>query len=211
MNTATAPLAGGAHGLLVACILLFGIIAVFKAPWREFLAYSSRQHVFMVSVLALILLWLGSIEVRERVDIHLLGLTPVVLIFGWELALILGYFVCLLLVLLGFWAWPLLPTEILLSVLAPVAVTQGVLSLADQLRRTNLFVYLLGVGFLGGVLSMLVSLLLGSRLLGWELDHALALLLAFPEGFISGAVVTALTVFYPSIMRTYDDVRYLGD
>ena len=39
---------------------------------------------------------------------------------------------------------------------------------------------------------------------------SLVLLLAFPEGFLAGTIVTALTVFYPQIMRTYDDDRYLG-
>lgn len=211
MNSDVYFLSTGVFQLLIICAALAGIVALFRAPWRQLLAQSSRQHMFLVSVLTLMLLWLGGIQVSQGVIVHLLGLTALVLIFGWELALIAGYLASLLLVLLGFWPWAVLPMEILLSVLVPVTVTQSILSLADRLPRTNLFVYLLGVGFLGGVFSMLASLLLGSRLLGWELDHPLALLLSFPEGFISGAVVTALTVFYPSIMRTYDDVRYLGD
>lgn len=47
-------------------------------------------------------------------------------------------------------------------------------------------------------------------LLDPDLDHALVMLLTFPEGFLNGALISALTVFYPDIVRTYDDVRYLG-
>ncbi len=166
---------------------------------------------FVLCMALLAVLWLGGIQVQDNVMVHLLGLTPVVLIFGWELALLCGYLAAVVLALLGFWPWAALPLEILLSVLVPVVVTQGLLWLADLLPRTNLFVYLLGVGFLGGVFSMLATLSMASHIQGWSLDHPLALLLAFPEGFISGAVVTALTIFAPSIMRTYDDIRYLGE
>lgn len=196
---------------LLAGLALAAAVAAFRAPWRALLRESARQHMFMACIVLLALLWMGGIQVQGEARVHLLGLTPVLLIFGWELALLVGYLAAVLLAVLGFWPWSSLASEILLSVIVPAAVTQLLLWLADLLPRTNLFVYLLGVGFLGGMFSMLAALLLGSWWLVWDLDHALALLLAFPEGFISGAIVTALAVFFPSIMRTYDDVRYLGE
>ena len=36
-------------------------------------------------------------------------------------------------------------------------------------------------------------------------------LLLFPEGFINGMIVTTLTVFYPGLVKTFDDGFYLGD
>ncbi len=36
------------------------------------------------------------------------------------------------------------------------------------------------------------------------------MLILFPEGFINGAVVSALAVFAPELLRSYDDERYLG-
>ncbi len=196
---------------LLGGLILAAVIASVRAPWRALLGESARQHTFMVCILLLALLWMGGIQVQGGTRLHLLGITPVVLIFGWELALLVGYLAAVLLTVLGYWAWPALAPEIFLSVLIPVAVTRFLLWLAELLPRTNLFVYLLGVGFAGGMFSMLATLLIGSWLQAWDLDHALALLLAFPEGFISGAIVTALAVFFPSIMRTYDDVRYLGE
>jgi uncharacterized membrane protein len=194
--------------LLLALLLAW---AVLRAPWRALVRRQARQHAFFAALLLLPLLWLGSMRVAEGVEVHLLGMTAVCLVFGWQLALVLGAAAVLALGIGGHWPWASLPFHYLVAAAVPVVVTRALLAAADRLKRTNLFVYLLGVGFLGGVLSMVASLLLDARLQGWEADHAMVLLIAFPEGFIDGAVVTALTVFYPSIMRTYDDNRYLGE
>ena len=42
------------------------------------------------------------------------------------------------------------------------------------------------------------------------LDHAVVLLVTFPEGFLNGTLISAFAVFYPDMVKTYDDVRYLG-
>jgi uncharacterized membrane protein len=36
-------------------------------------------------------------------------------------------------------------------------------------------------------------------------------LVLFPEGFINGMIITTLTVFYPQVVKTFDDKHYLGD
>lgn len=196
---------------LLAAAALVLLAAVWRAPWSALLRRSERQHAFFLTLLLLPILWAGSMEVTRGTSVHLLGLTPIVLIFGWELALVLGALAALVLGLVGHWPWSTLPQQGVLSVMLPTAVTVILLAAADRLPRTNLFVYLLGVGFLGGALSMTAFLFGAAWLQGWEADHALVLLLAFPEGFIAGTIVTALTVFYPRIMRTYDDERYLGE
>jgi uncharacterized membrane protein len=193
--------------LLAVLPLLF---AAWRAPWRSLVARSERQHAFYLALLLLPFLWMGAVEVGRGVNVHLLGITPLVLIFGWQLAVVQGALAALILGVLGTWPWASLATQFTLAVLVPVAVTQALLLAANRLPRTNLFVYLLGVGFLGGALSMTAYLLLDAQWNDWSADHALVLLLAFPEGFLAGTIVTALTVFYPQIMRTYDDDRYLG-
>lgn len=190
--------------------ILVVLLALWRAPWKPLAGRSERQHAFYACLLILPVLWLGSLQVAQGVSVHLLGMTPLVLIFGWELAVVLGTLAVLALGLFGHWQPATLPMHHFLAVIVPVLVTQGLLAAADRLPRTNLFVYLLGVGFLGGTLSMVAALLVDAWLQGWEADHALVLLLAFPEGFVAGTIVTALTIFYPSLMRTYDDERYLG-
>jgi uncharacterized membrane protein len=184
-------------------------LALLGAPWRRLIARPERQHAFFASLLLLPLLWSMAIALPDGMRVHLLGMTTVTLLFGWRLAVLLGAAASLVLVLIGtgdFYAWPV---DLLLSTLLPVVVTVVLLAAADRLRRTNIFVYMLGVGFGGGMLSLLASLLAGAAVSGAGLDHAAALLLVFPEGFLNGTLVTGLAVFRPTLLRTYDDQRYL--
>jgi uncharacterized membrane protein len=185
--------------------------ALVSAPWRTLIGRNERQHAFLATVLLLPLLWLMRFEVPGGVQLHLLGMTTVTLVFGWQLALVLGALSGLALLALGSWSADLLPLNLVLSVLLPTLVTVTLLWVINRLRRTNLFVYLLGLGFAGGSLSLFVSMQVGGWLMGPDFDHAVTLLLIFPEGFLNGTLVTALTVFYPRIMRTYDESRYLDE
>ncbi len=186
------------------------LAALIRAPWRALMARRERMRALGVSIAVLPLLWSMSPPLPGGVHLHLLGMTTVTLVFGWQLALLAGLLAALVLLFVGNWALPALPLNYLLTVAVPVLVSALVLAAADKLPRTNLFVYMLGVGFFGSMAAIGATLALGSRLLDTGLDHALVMLLTFPEGFVNGMVVSALTVFYPDLVRTYDDERYLG-
>jgi uncharacterized membrane protein len=90
-----------------------------------------------------------------------------------------------------------------------------------RIRERNLFVYTLGGGFGGGVLSFLAVALLALPLL-WLAGQAelvrqalegwpVIVLVLFPEGFINGMVVTAVCVFIPGAVKTFDDRFYFED
>lgn len=190
--------------------LLVLVVAVLTAPWRQLLARRERQNALGLAIVTLPMLWSMSPGLPGGVGFQLLGMTTVTLIFGWQLAVVIGTITGLILLIVGTWQQAALPVNLALVVLIPVAVTMAVLAAANLLRRTNLFVYMLGVGFFGSMLAQLASLWVGVLLMNPELDHPLVLLLTFPEGFLNGALISALTVFYPEIVRTYDDVRYLG-
>jgi uncharacterized membrane protein len=78
---------------------------------------------------------------------------------------------------------------------------------------------MLGAGFLGAIFSVaaltLVFLLLlalsdQQALLASGLQQApLILMLMFPEGFLNGTIVTALTVYRPELVKTFDEEFYL--
>jgi uncharacterized membrane protein len=206
----------------VGLVMLIGVSgAGMTAQWAALRAAPERQHVLLGGLLALLLLWLLTLQVIDDVWIHLLGVTSLTLIVGWRFA-ILGA----TLVLFGY-LWiqqqSLLaaPLAWLFSVFVPASTTR---LLAHLLRRhgiRNLFVYMLGAGFGGGLLSVLVLALLALPTFwligqsGWvsrALDNwPFILLLMFPEGFINGMLVTAFTVFYPEVVKTFDDDYYLGD
>lgn len=201
-------------GLSLAALLLLVpllLTAVLSAPWKALLAQRERQNALGVAIICLPMLWTMSPELPGGVQLQLLGITTVTLMFGWQLAVIAGVMSALVLAVVGTWPLYALPPNLLLTVLVPVAVTLLVLGAANRLRRTNLFVYMLGVAFGGSMLGLLASFMLGSWLLEPGLDHAVVLLITFPEGFLNGSLITAFTVFHPDLVKTYDDVRYLGD
>jgi uncharacterized membrane protein len=78
---------------------------------------------------------------------------------------------------------------------------------------------MLGAGFGGGLLSVLALGVLAlptfwvmgqSEWLTLALDNwAFILLLMFPEGFINGMLVTAFTVFYPDVVKSFSEDFYL--
>jgi uncharacterized membrane protein len=192
---------------ILAPLLLLGLAT---APWKALLARRERQNALGAAIVLLPLLWSMSPELGSGPRLQLLGMTTVTLMFGWQLAVVAGLISGVVLTVVGNWSVLALPVNLLLTVAVPVLVTLGVLWAADHLKRSNLFVYMLGVAFGGSMLSILASFLVGTWLFQPGLDHAVVLLVTFPEGFLNGTLISAFAVFYPDMVKTYDDVRYLG-
>lgn len=205
-------------GVLALLVLL---LALWRAPWRALLAVNARQHLFFATVLSLALLW--SIELRPQagIELHFLGMTAATVLLGGSFASLAGLLALLLLAGLGRVALPALPLAWLLSAVVPALAISGVLWLLERSRARNLFVFLLGIGFAGGMLAVLAvvpAALLVLALGGQELlvrtaiDHmALLPLFLFSEGFINGAAVSTLTVYFPHLVRGFNEARFLGD
>ena len=200
----------GLTRLALLILLPLLLAALIRAPWRQLLAKQERMNALGAAIVVLPLLWSMSPELPGGEKLHLLGMTAVTLLFSWQLAVIAGALAAGVLLVVGSWTPAALPLNMLLVVVVPVLVSSAVLAAANRLPRTNLFVYMLGVAFVGSMLAIGVSLWIGSRMLGTDLDHALVMLMTFPEGFINGAVISARAVFAPELLRTYDDERYLG-
>jgi uncharacterized membrane protein len=206
--------------LAVGLVMLTCVVgAALSAQWSALWAATERQHVLLGGLLALLFLWLLTVQVIEGVWIHLLGVTSLTLIVGWRFT-ILGT----TLVLLSYLWWqqqPLLtaPLAWLFSVLVPATTTRLLVHLLRWQGFRNLFVYLLGAGFGGGLLSVLMLALLAlptfwllgqTDLVVMALENwPFILLLMFPEGFINGMLVTAFTVFYPDVVKTFNADHYL--
>lgn len=194
--------------------------ALWRAPWRALLEVPARQHAAYAALLFLALFWLLNVEVREVLILHPLLVTALVMIFGGELALIIGNLALLLGWVIEPRPWSALPLDSLLSITVPVLTTLLVLRLIERQPSANLFVYMLGGGFFGAMLSILAMGLtawcmfalggMTAQLTLLEDNYLLIVLLMFPEGFINGTVVTMLAVFRPDLLKTYDDRRYLG-
>ena len=194
--------------------------AVARAPWVELFTDSRRQHLLFGTVFALFMLWLVRRDFDTGVSYHFIGLTAVTLLLDWPLAILGGLIAQLALVLLGRQDLIAVGINGALLILLPVLITECCAILVERAQPRNLFVYIFCSGFLAAALSALVCLLLGLGLLWhdgifvmpyWLEDFIGYLwLIIFPEAFINGMVVSALVVFSPEWLETFNRTRYLS-
>jgi len=195
------------------------MLALWQAPWRAILSVPARQHALWGSLVALGLIWSFQFEVIPGLYFHPFLMTTITLVFGWCFAVILGALALGLLALVGTAEWQALPWSWFYSALLPASLAYGLVLVIERLPTRNLFVYILGLGFFGTLLTTLLNCLL---LLGlfWALlpDKALLALwdkrafvvpLLYSEGFMNGMLVTSVTVFFPDLVKTFDDERFL--
>jgi uncharacterized membrane protein len=193
-------------------------LAVWQADWVAFKRVPQRQHLLFASLAALLVLWTLSIEVAPGMHIHLLGVTALTLMVGWPIAIIGASLVLVIELVIGPEPLMALPLSWLLTVGLPATITRLLVIALRRLGQPNPYLFLFGAGFGGGVLS--VVLVAGTwttllTLLGqadWQQmlqDHWPVLALAaFPEGFVNGMVITAITVVNPGWVKTFDETYY---
>ena len=193
--------------------------AVWRAPWVELFSDFRRQHLLFGTVLALFLLWLMRRDFESGVSYHFIGLTAVTLLLDWPLAVLGGLVAQLGLLALGKQDLAALGVNGALLVLLPVLVTELCAKWVEHYQPRNLFVYIFCCGFFPAALAALLCVLIGLGLL-W-VDGVFAMppwledfigylwLVMFPEAFINGTAVTALVVFCPDWLETFNRTRYL--
>lgn len=199
-----------AHGVVL-------LIALWRVPWRQLIAVSTHSHLLFGAVLGLVLLWQMGAEVEPVFRVHLLGMTTVTLVLGAPLAIVAGTAASLAMAVLGKLAYAQVMAHALINVTVPVLITAGALQLVMRFGPRNIFMYMLGVGFFAGGLSMLGAVL-ATLLFFSEADlngllqgdqAALVLMVMFSEGFFNGGIITVLAVYQPHWLKTFDDRHFL--
>lgn len=193
--------------------------AVMRAPWLELFSDFRRQHLLFGTVLALFLLWMVRRDFDSGVSYHFIGMTAVTLLLDWPLAVLGGLVAQLGLLALGRQDFAAMGINGALLVLLPVLVTELCAKWVEHFQPRNLFVYIFCCGFFPAALAALLCTLVGLGLLfidgifpmpPWLEDFVGYLwLVMFPEAFINGTAVTALVVFCPEWLETFNRTRYL--
>ncbi|SFA66301.1 energy-coupling factor ABC transporter permease [Metapseudomonas otitidis] len=193
--------------------------SVMRAPWLELFSDFRRQHLLFGTVLALFLLWMVRRDFDSGVSYHFIGMTAVTLLLDWPLAVLGGLVAQLGLLALGRQDVAAMGINGALLVLLPVLVTELCAKWVEHFQPRNLFVYIFCCGFFPAALAALLCTLVGLGLLfidgifpmpPWLEDFVGYLwLVMFPEAFINGTAVTALVVFCPEWLETFNRTRYL--
>jgi uncharacterized membrane protein len=195
-------------------------LCIWRAQWSAIWREPVRQHLLLGGICGCVLLWLLSVHIVDGLWLHLLGITALVSLVGLRFALLVGAVATLAYTLLIGQSASGVPLAWLTAVALPAVVSRLLVHRVRWMRSNNLFLYLLGVGFGGGILSMLVMVLAAIAALlfcgqqAWVAEALenwpMIVLVLFPEGFINGMIVTTLTVFYPQLVKTFDEQHYLG-
>jgi uncharacterized membrane protein len=203
--------------LIYVSVLLW---ALWRAPWVELFTDSRRQHLLFGTVFALFMLWLVRRDFDTGVSYHFIGMTAVTLLLDWPLAIVGALVAQCGLVLLGRQDLAAVGVNGALLIVLPVLVTECCAILVERAQQRNPFVYIFVSGFFAAALSALLCLLLALWLLWfnerfempyWLEDFVGYLwLLIFPEAFINGMIVSALVVFSPEWLETFNRTRYLS-
>jgi uncharacterized membrane protein len=203
--------------LIYVPVLLWAMI---RAPWVELFSDSRRQHLLFGTVFALFMLWLVRRDFDTGVSYHFIGMTAVTLLLDWPLALIGGLVAQIGLVLLGRQDLAAMGVNGALLIVLPVLVTEGCAILVERAQPRNPFVYIFCSGFFAAALSALLCLLVGLGVLWFDERFAMPewledfvgylWLIIFPEAFINGMVISALVVFCPEWLETFNRTRYLS-
>ena len=150
--------------------------------------------------------------------IHILGITLLTLMMGWGLASLAGLMALAVTTLVGLEPWTSFGTNALICVLIPALVSHGVMLFERRLALRNFFGFIFISGFFGAGASVLAASLTISLLLwsgGVYAAHQLVHdylrylpLFVFPEAFLNGTMVAALTAFHPDRLLMLQQHRY---
>lgn len=204
-------------GWVGAVMLLF--FALKEAPWHKVTGDREAQGVFLAATLLVFALWSVKAGIGPGLSFHFIGATVITLMFGWQFALILLALVMIAMAVLGQIGFDALGMNWLVLAGVPVAVTWIALKLSYRFLPHHFFVYIFLNAFLVGALAMILTVLVLSIVLVWgdviswdRLSYQFLPMLpmmAAPEAFINGFVMTILVLYRVDWVSTFTDEQYL--
>jgi uncharacterized membrane protein len=152
-------------------------------------------------------------------SLHLLGATLLALMFGWAFAIQSLLVILAINVFNGHGSWAAYPLNAVALVFVPVLVSYGLFALVDRKLPNHFFIYIFVCAFFGAALAM-ASAITTATLMHWISGahslaylrynfYAYALLIMFPEAFLTGMFMTLFVLYRPHWVSTFDDARYL--
>jgi uncharacterized membrane protein len=195
-------------------------LAVWRAPWYH-LKEAESLHILLGMVVGIMVIWTLKAGLQSGLSIHLLGTTLLTLMFGWAFA-ILGIVVVLLAHAIQSGAgWADLPMNALLLGALPALLSYLIFRAVDRYLPNNFFVYIFLNAFFGAAIAVAGAVFVTSLVhiasgaypasLVWYSYTRYVPLVMFPEGFITGMLMTLFIAYRPEWVSTFDDDRYIKD
>lgn len=212
---------GWTFGAYVPMVLVW-LWCLRTAPWKR-LADSRQLNVWLGTIVVLILMWSMKANMRPGLNMHLLGATMFTLMFGRQLAIVALSVVLAAVTFntadVGAIGWSPFALNALMMIVVPVFIAWGILRAVERWLPAHFFVYIFVATFFGAALNTVLTGSVATLLLGvagvYPMDMLFGdfflsyVLLAFAEGWLTGAAVTLMVVYCPDWVGTFDDRRYL--
>ncbi len=188
------------------------------APWK-LLHRNLMEPVYISAIMLLIGLWWMKAESQTGLGLHFLGITSMVLIFGWRLALVGTAAALLTLTAFDRYDWMSLGVNGLITVVMPVLLASRLHAFIYRAFPKHYFIYVIVSAHFASM-AVMAAVVACSALLLWlvgayPLDRITSDYLVFlpiamlPEGFLNGATLSMLTAWKPEWVRSFDDRDYI--
>lgn len=200
-------------------LLVPALLLALRAVRGGFLSAGSQQHAWLAGLVCVALLWNFQAITAGGLHVGMVGSALYALLFGPARA-ILGLLTALALVtLLGDGAWLNFGLNGLLLALLPALLAGSLQRLIAARLPKNLFIFIIGNGMF---VTLAATAVTGIALLAisaatappaaaaqFAASAGYALLMAWGESILSGMVFSALVIFHPRLVLTYDQDLYL--
>ncbi|HAW93852.1 MULTISPECIES: energy-coupling factor ABC transporter permease [unclassified Arsukibacterium] len=178
------------------------------------------QHLWFSSILVTTLLWSVQAGIEPGLELHLLGVTTLVLCHGWRIAWLIGSVAVVFLVGAGKINLADAGVMALLTTLLPALFSYLIFALSYQYLPRHLFIYIFIAGFANAALTISFKMLLTALWFYWQDLYSwssiyqnylqLVLLIWFAEALLNGMAITLMSVYRPHWLRTFYDNEYLS-
>jgi uncharacterized membrane protein len=195
--------------------------AVATAPWRTWLTRTDRQHVWLGSIVLLVLLWSMRAGITPGLSFQFLLAAALTLMHGWRLALVgFGAVLAAQCAIEGSLApWTAWGANFLCYAIVPAGTIATLHAAVQRWLPHNYFVYFFVTVFAGSMLAFnfaglaRVALLSAAGTLAWGQlagEYFVYLpMMSLAEAFMNGIVMAVAVVFRPEWVATFDDRLYL--
>ncbi len=190
--------------------------ALYRAPWFRMRQSDSANTYFGAAAL-LVAFWNLNTGVMPGQSLHYLGASALTLMFGWEFAFLALQALIVMTILQGRVGWETLAANGLLLAAIPTLLTHSLLRLTQRYLPHNYFIYFFINTFLATIAGIVLIALTTAVLVSFshrpELTQGLLpflLMLALPEGVITGMIIAILVVYKPEWVTTFRDRTYLA-
>jgi len=213
LNGGVSVIASALGGLALA-------IALYSAPWTVWLVDRERQWVWLGSMALLVAVWAMKAGITPGLSVRFLLVTALTLMHGWQLAIVAGALVLVVLSVVGVADWSLYGANLLCMAVVPALFTAWFHEFVHARLPHNYFIYFFVTTFLGSALAfnlaglVRVALMAASGTL--DLGHAgpeyFAILpfMSFGEAVVNGTIIGMAVVYRPKWVMSFDDRLYLA-